>query len=402
MKLFNKLFQGDKVIWMVVALLALSSLLAVYSATGTYANTKYGGNNTFVLLNHAGKLLVGLAFVYGAQLIKYTHYSRLLWLFFWLSIPLLIYTLFFGADLNDAMRTIRIFGISFQSSDFAKVALIGYIARELTLRQDNIKDFKTAFIPLMLPVLVIVGLIFPENFSTAAMLFVSCMVLLFVGRINMKYLLVFFATTLVIMTIYILFLMNVAEDKRRSNEWVRRIERYLSPIKNDESKDAVTLAQLENEEDFQIIQSKIAIASGGVLGKGPGRSTQRNFLPHPYSDFVYAIIIEEYGLVGGVFVLLLYLVLLFRAVAIMVAIPQSFGGFLSFGLAFMMVMQAMINMGVAVGLLPVTGQPLPLVSMGGSSMMFTGMSIGIILSVSKEIDKNKEKRNELATAQDNN
>ena len=402
MKLFNKLFQGDKVIWMVVALLSLSSLLAVYSATGTFANSKFGGNNTYVLMSHAGKLLFGLGILYGAQLIKYTHYSRLLWLMFWLSIPLLIYTLMFGSDLNDALRTIKILGVSFQTSDLAKVALIGYLARELTLRQDNIKDFKEAFIPLMLPVLVIVALIFPENFSTAAMLFASCMVLLFVGRINMKYLVIFFATVIVIMTIYILIVMNLAEDKKRTGVWVQRVVSYVESFKDDENKDAAVIAQQENEEDFQIIQSKIAIASGGVLGKGPGRSTQRNFLPHPYSDFVYAIILEEYGLVGGIFVLLLYLVLLFRAVAIMVAIPQSFGGFLSFGLAFMMVMQAMVNMGVAVGLLPVTGQPLPFVSWGGSSMMFTGLSIGIILSVSKEINKNKEKRNELETAQDNN
>lgn len=402
MKLFNKLFQGDKVIWMVVALLALSSLLAVYSATGTFANTRHHGNNTYVLLGHAVTLVVGLGAVYVAQLFKYTYYSRLLWLLFFLSIPLLIYTLLCGTDLNDAQRTIRILGISFQSSDFAKVALIGYLARELTLRQDNIKDFKTAFIPLMLPVLIIVALIFPENFSTAGILFASSMVLLFVGRINMKYLMIFFSVVLVVMTIYILIVMNVAEDKKRTGVWVQRIVSYVESFKKDETKDAAELAKQENEEDFQITQSRIAVASGGILGKGPGRSTQRNFLPHPYSDFVYAIILEEYGLVGGIFVLMLYMILLFRAVAIMAARPQSFGGFLAFGLAFMIVMQAMVNMGVAVGLLPVTGQPLPFISKGGSSMMFTGFAIGMIISVSKEVNKDKEKRNEIATTQDNN
>ncbi len=402
MKLFNKLFQGDKVIWMVVMLLALSSLLAVYSATGTYANTKYNGSNTYALLSHASKILVGLVAVYVAHLSKYTYYSRLLWLFFFLSIPLLIYTLIGGTDLNSAQRTIKIFGlISFQSSDFAKVALIGYLARELTLRQDNIKDFKTAFVPLMIPVLIIVALIFPENFSTAAILFASCMVLLFVGRINMKYLMTFFAIVFVAMTMYILIVMNFAEDKGRTGVWVQRVVSYVESFKSDETKDAAEIAKQENEEDFQIIQSKIAVASGGIIGKGPGRSTQRNFLPHPYSDFVYAIILEEYGLVGGIFVLMLYMILLFRAVAIMAARPQSFGGFLAFGLAFMIVMQAMVNMGVAVGLLPVTGQPLPMISMGGSSMLLTGFAIGIILSISKDIN-NKEKRDELETTQNNN
>ncbi|MBR4155935.1 MAG: FtsW/RodA/SpoVE family cell cycle protein [Bacteroidales bacterium] len=402
MKLSNKIFQGDKVIWMVVMLLVLSSLLAVYSATGTYANVKYNGNNTYTLLLHAVRLLVGLGAVYVAHLFKYTYYSRLLWLFFFLSIPLLIYTLIGGTDLNEAQRTIKIFGlISFQSSDFAKVALIGYLARELTLRQDNIKDFKTAFIPLMLPVLVVVALIFPENFSTAGILFASCMVLLFVGRINMKYLMIFFAIVFVAVTIYVLIVMNFAEDKGRTGVWVQRVVSYVESFKKDEVKDAAELARQENEEDFQIIQSKIAVATGGILGKGPGRSTQRNFLPHPYSDFVYAIILEEYGLVGGIVVLMLYMILLFRAVAIMAVRPQSFGGFLAFGLAFMIVMQAMVNMGVAVGLLPVTGQPLPMISMGGSSIMLTGFAIGIILSISKDIN-NEEKRDELETTQNNN
>lgn len=399
MKLFNKLFQGDRVIWMVVALLALISLLAVYSATGTYANTKFGGDNAYVLLRHAVTLILGLVAVYVTHLIKYTYYSRLFQIAFWVSIPLLAYTMFFGADLNDAQRVIHIFGISFQSSDLAKLALIGYLARELTIRQNEIKDFKNAFVPLMLPVLVIVGLIFPENFSTAAMLFLSCMVLLFVGRINIKYLLVFFAVVIFVMSIYILVKLNDDKDDGRVDVWAQRIESFFTPDSEltDEQK-----ARSENAEDFQKIQAKIAIAGGGLWGKLPGKSTQRNFLPHPYSDFIYAIIIEEYGLIGGVFVLLLYLILLFRAVSIMAEIPQSFGGFLSFGLAFMLVIQAMINMSVAVGLVPVTGQPLPFISMGGTSLLFTGCSLGIILSVSKEINKNKEKRNELEATQNNN
>ncbi len=403
MKSFNKIFQGDRVIWVVVLLLSLMSLMAVYSATGTYANVKYDGSNTRVLLRHAVTLALGLGAVYATHLLKYSYYSRLLQMAFWISIPLLAYTLFFGADLNDAQRVIHIFGVSFQSSDFAKIALIGYLARELTLKQNDIKDFKTAFIPLMLPVLVVVGLIFPENFSTAGILFASCMVLLFVGRINMKYLMVFIASALVAMSIYIIIVLNVAEDKGRTGAWGQRIESFVEKFKKDENKSEEEIAREENAEDFQALQSKIAIAGGGLIGKAPGRSTQRNYLPHPYSDFIFAIIVEEYGLIGGAFVVLLYLILLYRAIRIIVMKPQSFGGFVAFGLAFMIVMQAMVNMGVAVGVFPVTGQPLPFVSMGGTSLLFTGCAFGIILSVSKEIsNNNNESDNELATTESDN
>ncbi len=402
MKLFNKLFQGDRVIWMIVAMLALVSLMAVYSATGTYANAKFDGNNTRVLLRHAITLAMGLGAVYVTHLLKYTYYARLFQIAFWISIPLLAYTLFFGADLNEAQRVVHIFGISFQSSDFAKIALIGYLARELTLRQDEIKSFQSAFIPLMLPVLIIVGLIFPENFSTAGILFASCMVLLFIGRINMKYLMAFMAGALVIMSIYIIIKVNVAEDEGRTNAWANRIESFVEKFKSDESKTEEEIAKEENEEDFQALQSKIAIAGGGIIGKAPGRSTQRNYLPHPYSDFIFAIIVEEYGLIGGAFVVMLYLILLYRAIRIIVIKPQSFGGFVAFGLAFMIVMQAMINMGVATGIFPVTGQPLPFISMGGTSLLFTGCAFGIILSVSKEINNNKESDNELTTSESDN
>lgn len=397
MRVFNKLFKGDRIIWMVVAMLSLISLLAVYSATGGYAYMKYDGSNVYALMRHAATMLVGLSILYVAHLLDYTFYSKLMTYLFVLSIPLLLYTLLKGADLNDAKRVIHIFGISFQSSDMAKVALMGYLARELTKRQDNIKDFKEAFVPLMIPVLLVVGLIFPENLSTAAMLLMSAMVLLFIGRINMKHLMIFFVIAAVAMSIYMLIKLNDENDNGRVDVWFNRIESFFGS--DEEGADDDTI-KFEDAGDFQKQQSQIAIAGGGFFGKSPGKSTQRNFLPHPYSDFIYAIIVEEYGLLGGIVVVLLYLILLFRAMVIINAMPMSFGGYLAFGLAFMLVLQAMINMGVAVGILPVTGQPLPFVSMGGSSMMFTGLAIGMIISVSKEINKDEE--NELETTQDNN
>jgi cell division protein FtsW len=218
----------------------------------------------------------------------------------------------------------------------------------------------------------------------------------------MKYLLTFLAGAIVIMSIYIIIVLNVAEDKGRTGVWVQRIESFVEKFKGEDEKSAEELAREANAEDFQSIQSKIAIAGGGLIGKAPGRSTQRNYLPHPYSDFIFAIIVEEYGLLGGAFVVLLYLILLYRAIRIMVTIPQSFGGFVAFGLAFMLVMQAMVNIGVAVGIFPVTGQPLPFVSMGGTSLLFTGCAFGVILSVSKEIDKKDERKNELATTESDN
>ena len=309
MKTFNKIFQGDRVIWIVVAFLSLMSLLAVYSATGTLAQTRHDGNNTFVLLSHAATLAVGLVAMYVAHLVKYTYYSVLLRLAFFVSVPLLAYTTFKGVDLNNAQRVVEIFGVSFQSSDLAKVALIGYLARMLTIKQDEIKDFKNAFVPLMLPVLLIVGLILPENLSTAAILFVCSIALLFVGRINLKYLAMFMLIGIFALTLYIVIVMNVAEDTGRTHTWINRIERFISPSE-EELEEGIVIT----DENYQTMHAKIAVASGGIFGKAPGRSTQRNLLPHPYSDFIFSIIVEEYGLAGGVFVIMMYLILLYRAI----------------------------------------------------------------------------------------
>ncbi len=363
--------KGDKVIWVVVLFLSLFSLLAVYSSTGTLAYKYQGGNTEYYMLKHFIILFLGLVFMYVAHKVKYIYFSPFFKVALWISIPLLFLTLIFGLNLNDAKRVLPLpFNLTFQTSDLAKLTLIIYLAFILTKKQDYIKDFRNGFLPIMVPVFLVVILILPANFSTAAMIFTTSLVLMFIGRVNMKYIFSLIGIGVVALSIFILVLMQMPVDKQgRLGTWKARIEGYM----NGEG------------DNFQVEQAEIAIAGGGVFGKMPGNSTQRNFLPHPYSDFIFAIIVEEYGLMGGSFVVLLYLIILFRAVVIVSKIPQTFGAFLSIGVAFSLVFQAMVNMGVAVGILPVTGQPLPLVSMGGTSIWFTSISLGILLSVSKEI-----------------
>ena len=388
----KKLVQGDKVIWVMVIFLMMISMLVVFSASESYANNKYNGSNAFVLLKHSILLVLGFVFMVVASCVKYRKYSWILTLLCWISIPLLAYTLFFGQNFNHASRVIGIGGLTFQTSDLAKIALVGYLARVLAIDHDKLNTFKTVALKVMLPVTVIVGLIFPENFSTAAMLFVVCLVMMFISRLDMKYILSFLGIVVLAGGIFISVGLMISKSNpdadTRITTWVNRFDRFFSDEK-----------EIDNDANFQVKQAEVAIAGGGVFGKSPGKSTQRNVLPHPYSDFIYAIIIEEYGLVGGIAVLLIYMILLYRAMRVVKKAPQSFGALLSIGLAFSIVMQAMINMGVAVGLLPVTGQPLPFVSMGGTSLLFTGISLGIIISVTKDIYKNNERETELEIAE---
>ncbi len=375
---FFKSLKGDKVIWMVVILLSILSILAVYSSTGTLAYKYRGGNTLYYLLKHAIIIFGGFLLMYLAHLVKYSYYSRIFQLLLYVAIPLLLLTLIFGLDLNEAKRSLRLpFNLTFETSDFAKLTLIIYLARLLSKKQEIIKDFKSAFVPIVLPVLIICGLILPANLSTSVMLFATSLVLMFIGRVNFKYILLMVGIMAVFMSIFILILFNLPGEKQgRLWTWQSRVENFVNP---------------DEGENYQIQQSKIAIASGGLFGKAPGNSTQRNFLPHPYSDFIFAIIVEEYGLIGGIFLVLLYMILLFRAVKIVTKIPKNFGAFVTIGIAFSLVFQALINMGVAVNLLPVTGQPLPLVSMGGTSIWFTCIGLGIILSVSRDLQQGEIK-----------
>ena len=381
--ILNKI-KGDKIIWLVVLLLSVVSLLAVYSSTGTLAYKYQGGNTEYYMIKHFIILVFGLFLMYLAHLVKYTYFSRIFQIALWIAIPLLGLTLVIGLDLNEAKRVLPLpFGLTFQTSDLAKLTLIMYLARMLTKRQEVIKDFRQAFVPIVIPVLIVCFLILPANFSTAAILFTTSLVLMFIGRVSLKHIFSMVGIGVVILVVMFMIAKSYPDLLPRANTWISRVESF---------------SDKESEENYQVEQAKIAIARGGIIGKMPGNSEQRNFLPHPYSDFIFAIIIEEYGLLGGVFVVFLYMILLFRAVKIVTKVPRNFGAFLTIGVAFSLVFQAMINMGVAVHLLPVTGQPLPLVSMGGTSVWFTSISIGIILSVSKAVENNPTKDAEFQAA----
>ena len=380
-----KNIKGDKVIWAVVILLSVFSLLAVYSSTGTLAYKYQSGNTEYYMIKHFIILFFGLSLIYFIHRIKYIYFSRIFQIAFYIVIPLLLITLFIGVNLNEARRVLLLpFNLTFQTSDLAKLTLVVFLSRLLSKKQDSIKSFKTAFVPIMLPVLIICGLILPANFSTAAMLFVTCLVLIFIGRIKTQYLLSLLGIGILSLSIFIAILFALPEDNQgRLMTWKKRIEAHFG----------------EGEENnYQVEQSKIAIASGGIFGKFPGNSTQRNFLPHPYSDFIFAIIVEEYGLVGSIFIVLLFLIFFFRVIRIATKIKGKFGTFITFGIGFSLIFQAMINMAVAVNILPVTGQTLPLVSMGGTSIWFTCISVGIILSVSREVQEETDIELNLAAA----
>lgn len=379
-----KNFKGDKVIWIVVAILSIFSVLAVYSSTGTLAYKYQSGNTEYYMIKHFGILILGLVLMFLAHKVPYIYYGRISQLALFISVPLLIYTLLFGTSLNEASRwyTLPLINITFQPSDLAKLALIIYVARLLAKKQEHIKDFKKGFLPVILPVMVVTAVIFPANFSTAAMIFATCLVLMFVGRIKLKYIAALVGIGLASMTLFILIAVNTPKLNNRFGTWQTRIESFTSG---------------NSDANYQVEQAKIAIANGGIFGKMPGNSIQKNFLPHPYSDFIFAIIIEEYGIMGGTLVVLLYLILLFRAIKIVIKSPRNFAAFLTFGVAFSLVFQAMTNMLVAVNVLPVTGQTLPLISMGGTSIWFTSIAIGIILSVSREIEAEQTVKEELKT-----
>ncbi|MCB0488690.1 MAG: FtsW/RodA/SpoVE family cell cycle protein [Cyclobacteriaceae bacterium] len=357
----DKHLQGDPVIWAVVFALSLISILVVYSSIGTLAYKRTVSPELY-LVKHTFMVFLGLASMWLAHKVDYRYYSKLSRLALWISVPLLIYTFTNGTTINDAARwiTLPLINTSFQPSDFASLALIINLASMLSKKQQNIDDIKESLIPLLIWSGVICGLIALTNLSTAALLFATCMLVMFIGRVPVKYLAMLVLVGALAGAIAFKFGVRGETAKNRIMSFVQG-----------------------TELPFQAKHARIAVATGGITGKGPGNSDQRNILPHPYSDFIYAILIEEYGLIGGVVVLVLYLTLLHRGMKAAYNSERAFGGLLSAGLSFDLVCQAMVNMGVVVGLGPITGQPLPLISMGGTAMVFTGLSVGIILSVSR-------------------
>ena len=407
MNVINKIMRGDKVIWIVALLLGIVSLIVVYSASSALAVNNFGGNTGRVLLKHGGTLLIGFVMIFIFYRINYQHYAKAAWLLLIPCLALLAYTLLFGQNLNQANRTINLGFFSFQPSELAKIILITYLARQLVMMRDRLQNFKDVILWLGLPILFTAALIFPENLSTAAILLVVCLVLLFIGRVKFLHILAILGIGVVGLGLYIAFDVirtNISnkhaktaaeqelvvdgkpteyrEKQTRIATWINRIEAMGES--KDEGYDPF------DKHHYQQTYAKIAVATSSVFGKGPGKSEQRNFLPHPYSDFIFAIIVEEYGIFGALFVLMLYIILFTRVLRIMLKRPLTFGAYLAFGLGFLVIMQAMINMGVSIGLLPVTGQPLPFVSMGGTSMMATGIIIGMILSVTRNMEMEEE------------
>lgn len=372
MSVANKIsaeLKGDRVIWMVVLMLSFVSILAVYSATGTLAWKSKNGDTTLYLITHVVRLAFGLGLVYVAHLLHYQRYNKMAPYLLLIVIALLVFTLLFGVRLNEASRWISVGGISFQPSELAKIVLLIYVARELTRKQEYISSWSEAFVPIIVPVLAVCGLIAPANLSTAMVLFVTCLLLMFIGRVRPRFIFLLALLGVVVFAGLIVvgeFFPNLV----RVETWISRVQDYI----------------YNEDGGYQVQQAKIAIANGGYLGVGPGNSISRNFLPYVYADFIYPLICEEYGLLGGLAVLGLYLTLFFRTVALVTRSPKAFGTFLAMGLSLSLVMQALANMAVSVHLVPATGLTLPMISMGGTSIIFTSIALGIILSVSKYIE----------------
>ena len=392
MENLRKYFKGDPVIWAIIIGLCVVSLLAVYSSAGTLAYGKSGGDAASQIIGHGWKLCGALVIILILHRLPYKIYARLsMWILVIVAISL-IFTLFNGLEENEANRRLPFFGgKSFQPSDIAKLGMVIFLADRLAKmhKRGLINSFYKTLLPLFGATVLVCLFIMPANLSTAILLFLTCVVLLCIGKVSLSQLSGLFAATLVVGVLLICGLYGLqkagVENKvtKRASTWVGRVDRFFS-----EENTKGDLA-----ENFQANQAKIAVGTSGIIGKGPGNSVQRNFLPHPYSDFIYAIIIEEWGILGGIVVLFLYLNLLFRTVLIVRKCENVFPALLATGLALNVVFQAMMHMWVSVGLMPVTGQTLPFVSMGGSSLWTTGAAFGIILSISREL-REKEKLKE--------
>jgi|AntRauTorcE11898_2_1112593.scaffolds.fasta_scaffold00227_17 cell division protein FtsW len=371
-------FKGDRVIWGILLFMSILSVLAVYSSTGSLAFKEQGGDTEFFLLRRIIILAVSwlAAFIIHKIPVKYIKIFAVITLL--VSIPFLILNLAIGSR----WAILPLVGISIQFSEIAKFALIITTAWLLTLLKDRLGEWRT-FLILILPATVVSGLIFFGDFSTAALIFFANTILLYMGRAHLKHLLVM--SLIILLGLFGLYkLVNAYPEVGRFGTWQNRIDNYFNPETNS------------NDGNYQIKQSKIAIATGGLFGKLPGKSTQRYFLPEAHNDFIYSIIIEEYGSIVGGVLTLLYLILLYRSIAIFMKSEKIFNSLVVLGIGFTISIQAMINMAVSVGIIPVTGQTLPAISQGGSSVLMTFMAIGVIQAVTSQQNQVKTEKEEVA------
>ena len=375
--------KGDRIIWAIAALLAIFSFLPVYSAASNLAYIGSGSNTFSYFIKHFVHLFLGFSIIYGVHKIPYRYFKGLSMVMIPVVLILLIITMLQGATIGgaNASRWIRvpIVGFTFQPSTLAALVLMVYVARYLSKIKDETISFRESVLPLWLPVFIVLALILPANFSTAALIFLMVILLTYVGGYPLKYLSIIIGSGVVVLALFVLTAKAFPDlMPNRVDTWTSRISSFVDS--------EVT------QEDYQIEKAKIAIATGGLQGLGPGKSIQKNFLPQSSSDFIFAIIIEEYGLIGGIFLLILYLWLLFRIVIVAQKSDSVFGKLLAIGVGIPVIFQALVNMGVAVQLFPVTGQTLPLISSGGTSIWVTCLALGVVLSVSAKRDEDKNKK----------
>ena len=379
----KNIFQGDRAIWTIILFLFLYSVASVYSASAQLAFRFEDSSPVYFLLKQTIFLLLSVSTIVVIHFIPYRFFSKIsVWIWYF-SIALLIFTLIWGMDVNDARRWIQIpGGLTFQTSDFAKIALILYLSRILALKEKEINSIEGSLKKVFFPIVATCGLILPADLSTAALLFGVSMILVFLSKLKLKYIAIMMA--IVVGFMFALFvLIKTNQSIGRFQTWNNRIESFSNP---------------NSEENIQERHSKIAVATGGLFGKGFGKSSQRNVLPHPYSDYIFAVIVEELGLIFGAIPLIaLYLYLFLRARRIIKKATKKFGVYITSGLTILIVLQALSNMAVTTNIFPVTGQPLPFVSYGGTSILFTGIALGVILSVSRSVTQMEKEQEEPET-----
>lgn len=361
--------EGDRNLWVISLILAVVSLLAVYS-TSSHIAYQNSGNIARIMVKHAGFLFTGYALMYIAHRQSYRRFGPLSLMVLPIVLILLVITLMQGTTINEAnaSRWLRVGGLTFQTSALASLVLLIYIARYLSQNLGKHDSFKNSFLKLILPILLVCGLILPANLSTAAIVFVLALMLMFIGQFPIKYLATIIFTGIAGLAIFILVVKAFPGISNRVDTWESRVESFFNG---------------SSEEGYQVEKARMAIAQGGILGKGAGKSVHKNFLPQSNSDFIYAVIVEEYGMVGGLFLLTIYLMLFFRILRTATKAPTFFGSLLTVAAGSGLMVQAFVNMGVAVSIFPVTGQTLPLISAGGSSIWMSCLALGIIISVSR-------------------